>query len=83
MSGEGKSLAGLEIIFQQQINGDVKHLLCVIDLFRKYDWVKNFKKKNARTVIYGFIRLVNESKRQEKKLWVDQGGKFYNKLMKT
>ena len=51
----------LEIIFGQQIylklpyeNQVVKYLLCVLDVFTKYAWVK--------TVLNGFIEIVNKSK---------------------
>ena len=46
----------------------VKYLLCVIDVFTKYAWVKSFKDKNAKTVLHGFIVIVNESKCQWNKL---------------
>ena len=40
----------------------VKYLLCVIDVFTKYAWVKPLKDKKAETVLRGFIERVNESK---------------------
>ena len=62
-------------------NKNVKYLLCVIDVFTKYAWMKPFKDKNGKTVLNAFIEIVNESNRKPNKLWVDQGRKFYNKLM--
>ena len=56
-----------------------KYLSCVIDVFTKYAWVKPLKDKKAKTIIYGYIEIVNESKRKPNKLWVDQGKEFYNK----
>ena len=44
-------------------NQVVKYLLCVIDVFTKYLWTKPLKNKKAKTVIHGFIEVVNESKR--------------------
>ena len=38
-----------------------------------YAWVKRLKNKKAKSVLYGFIEIVNESKRKPNKLWVDQG----------
>ena len=38
-----------------------------------YAWVKLLKNKKAKTVLYGFIEIVNESKLKPNKLWVDQG----------
>ena len=34
-----------------------------------------------RTYSQMYIEIVNESKRQSNKLWVDQGGEFYNSPM--
>ena len=62
-------------------NKNVKYLLCAIDVFTKYAWVKHLKIKKGKTVLNAFIKIVNESNCQPNKLWVDQGRKFYNKLM--
>ena len=34
---------------------------------------KTFEGQKAKTVLYGFIKIANESKRQLNKFWVDQG----------
>ena len=39
------------------------------------------KDKMGKTVLHGFIELINESKRQPNKLWVDQGREFYNNFI--
>ena len=52
-------------------NRGVKHSLCVKDVSIKYAWVEPLKDKKAKTVLYGFIELANESKRKPNKLWVD------------
>ena len=44
-------------------NWGIKYLLCVTDVFTKYAWVKPSKDKKVRTVLQGFIEIVNESKR--------------------
>ena len=62
-------------------NRNVKYFLCVIDLFTKYAWITPLKEKKGKTVLNAFIEIVNESNRKPNKLWVDQGRKFYNKLM--
>ena len=42
----------------------------------------NFQKiKKGKTVLYAFIKIVNESNCKPNKLWVDQGREIYNKLM--
>ena len=51
-------------------NRGVKYL---IDVFIKHAWVKTLKDKKAKTVLYGFIEIVNECKPKPNKLWVDQG----------
>ena len=40
-----------------------------------------FKGKKAKTVLNGFIEIVNKSKVKRNKLWVDQGRQFYNNRM--
>ena len=57
---------------------NVKYLLCVIDVFTKYAWVKPLKDKKGKTVLNAFIDIVNESNRIPNKLWVDQGREYYN-----
>ena len=57
-------------------NKNFKHLLCVIDVFTKYVWVKD---KKGKTVLNAFIEIVNESNSKPNRLWVDQGREFYNK----
>ena len=50
----------------------------MIDIFTKYGWVKPLKDKKAKTVLYGFIKIVNESNCKPNKLWVDHAIEFYN-----
>ena len=49
-----------------EANFCVKYLLCVINVFSKYAWVKSLTDKKAKTVFDGFIEIVNESKRKIK-----------------
>ena len=60
---------------------NVKYLLCVIDFFTKYLWVKPLEDKKGKTFINAFMQIVNKSNRKPNKLWVDQIREFYNKLM--
>ena len=62
-------------------NKNVKCLLCAIDVFIKYAWVKALKDKKDKTVVNAFIEIVNETNCKPNKLWVDQRREFYNKLM--
>ena len=62
-------------------NKNFKYLLCVIDIFTKYVWVKPLKDKKGKTGLNAFVKIVNESNRKPNKLWFNQGREFYNKLM--
>ena len=42
-------------------NRNVKYLLCVIDVFTNYAWVKPVKDKKGKTVLNAFIEILNES----------------------
>ena len=42
------------------MNKHVKYLLCVIDVFSKYEWVTLLKDKKGKTVLNVFIEIVNE-----------------------
>ena len=53
-------------------NRNVKYLLCVIDIFTSYAWVKPLKDKKGKRVLNAFIEIVNESNRKPNKLWIDQ-----------
>ena len=61
-------------------NPNIKYLLCIIDVFTKYAWVKPLKDKKGKTVLMLLI-LLNESNRKLKELRVDQGKEFYNRFM--
>ena len=61
-------------------NKNVKYLLCAIDVFTKYAWIKPLKDKKGYTVINACIEVVNESNCKPKKLLVDQARKFCNKI---
>ena len=49
-------------------NKNVNYLLCIIDLFTKYSWVKSLKEKKCKKVLNAFIKIVNESNRKLNKL---------------
>ena len=42
-------------------NRGVKYLLCVIDVFTKYAGIRTLKNEKSKTVLQGFIGIVNES----------------------
>ena len=49
-------------------NKNVRYLLCFIDAFNKYAWVKHLKDKNGQTVLNAFIEIVNEPNCKPNKL---------------
>ena len=62
-------------------NKKFQYLLCVIDFFAKYGWVKPLKDKKCKTILIAFIEIVNESNHKPNKLQVDQKREFYHKVM--
>ena len=62
-------------------NKGYRYMLNVIDVFSKYAWSIPLKDKKATTVLGAFEKIVSESKRQPKHIWVDEGKEFYNKYM--
>ena len=62
-------------------NKGIKYLLCAIDLFSKYVWVVPLKYKRGITILNVFQKIISKGCKPNK-IWVDQGGKFYNKLFK-
>ena len=62
-------------------NKGIKYLLCAIDLFSKYVCIAPLKDKKGITIDNSLQKIVSKE-RQPDKIWVDQGGEFYNKLFK-
>ena len=62
-------------------NKGIKYLLCAIDLFSKYAWVVPIKDKKGTSIVNAFQKIISKG-RKPNKIWVDQGGEFYNKLFK-
>ena len=70
-------------------NKGIKYLLRTIDLFSKYVWVVPLKGKTGITAINAFQKIISKggqaeskTRRKPNKIWVDQGGEFYNNLFK-
>ena len=62
-------------------NKGIKYLLCIIDLFSKYAWVVPLKDKRGITIVNTFQKIFSKGHKPNK-IWVDQGGEFYNNLFK-
>ena len=66
-------------------NKRIKYLLCGTDLFSKYAQVIPIKDKKGTTFVNTFQKKISEGneaeskgRRKPNKIWVDQGGEFYN-----
>ena len=57
-------------------------LLCVIDIFSKYAWVIPLKDKKDISIVNGFQKIINDTKRKPNEIWVDKGSEFYNNSFK-
>ena len=63
-------------------NKGIKYLLCVIDLFSKYAFVVLLKDEKGISIINAFKKIIKQSNRKSNKIWVDQGGEFYDHAFK-
>ena len=76
---------GADIADMESLNKCCKRfqfLLCVIDIYSKYEWVVPLKSKNHIRMINSFQNFLNESWHRSNKAWVDKGNEFYNMSMK-
>ena len=64
-------LADMQLV--NKFNKGVRFLLCVIDIYSKYASVIPVKDKKGITITTVFQKVLNESNRKPKKLWVDKG----------
>ena len=63
-------------------NKGIKYILCAIDLFSKYAFVVPLKDKKGISIVNAFNKVIKQSNRKPSKIWVDQGGEFYNNNFK-
>ena len=76
----GADLADIQLI--TKFNKGFRFLLCVIDIFSKFAWVISLKDKKSISIVNGFQKIINKSKRKPNKIWVDKGSEFYNNSSK-
>ena len=72
----GVDLADMQSLSRK--NKGIKYLLCALDLFSKYAFVIPLKDKKGISIVYAFNKIIKQSKKKANKIWVDQGGEFYN-----
>ena len=61
-------------------NKGIKYLLCAIDLYSKYAFVIPLKDKKGISIVNAFSKIIKQSNIKPNKIWVDQGGEFYNNV---
>ena len=76
----GADLADMQLL--SKFDKAFRFLLCVIDIFSKYAWVIPLKDKKGISIVNGFSKIINDSKRKPNKIWVDKGSEFYNNYFK-
>ena len=63
-------------------NDGERYILTIVDVFTRYAWAVPMKSKTAIDTFAAFISVVDSSKRQPERIWVDQGAEFYNSVFK-
>ena len=76
----GVDLADMQSLSRK--NKGIKYLLCAIDLYSKYTFVVALKDKKGISIVNAFNKIIKQSERKPNKIWVDQGGEFYNNAFK-
>ena len=76
----GEDLAELQSLNRK--NKGIKYLLCAIDLYSKYAFVVPLKDKKGISIVNAFNKIIKHSNKKPNKIWVDQGGEFYNNVFK-
>ena len=76
----GVDLADMQSLSRK--NKGIKYLVCVIDLYSKYAFVIPLKDKKGISILNAFNKTIKQSNRKPNKIWVDQGGEFYNNVFK-
>ena len=76
----GVDLADMQSLSRK--NKGIKYLLCVIDLYSKYVFVIPLKDKKGISILNAFDKIIKQYNRKPNKIWVDQGGEFYNNIFK-
>ena len=59
-----------------KFNKGFRFLLCVIDIFSKYAWVVPLKDKKGVSIVDAFQKILNDSNRKPKKIWVVKEANF-------
>ena len=74
---------GVDLAYMQSLsrkNKGIKYLLRAIDLYSKYAFAIPLKDKKGISIVNAFNKIIKQSNRKPNKIWVDQGGEFYNNV---
>ena len=74
----GVDLADMQSLSRK--NKGIKYHLCVIGLYSKCAFVIPLKDKKGISIVNAFDKIIKQSNRKPSKIWVDQGGEFYNNV---
>ena len=66
----------------RKFNKGFRFFICVIDIFSKYTWVFPLKYEKSVSIVNAFRKILDDSKKKPKKIWVDKGGEFYSNSFK-
>ena len=76
----GVNLADMQSLSKK--NKGIKYILCAIDLYSKDAFVVPLKDKKGISIVNAFNKIIKQYNRKPNKIWVDQGGEFYNRVFK-
>ena len=76
----GADLNDMQLI--SKFNKGIRFLLCVIDVFSRYEWIIPLKNKEDTIITNAFQKCLNESNIKPNKISVDKGSEFHNRSMK-
>ena len=66
-----------------KFNKGFRFLLCVTDIYSKYSWIVPLKDKKGVSIVNAFQSILKKSNRKPNKIWVDKGGEFFNRSIKS
>ena len=72
----GVDLADMQSLSKK--NKGIEYLLSAIDLYSKYAFVIPLKDKKGISIVNAFNKIIKQYNKKPNKIWVDQGGEFYN-----
>ena len=63
----------------KKYNNGFQYIINIIDLYSRYAWSIPIKNKTGKSIVEAFDSITTK---KPKKLWVDNGSEFYNKIFK-